>query len=739
MGWLTAYLAIEGPRQLRAETLTWHDLFGGGFVAFPWAVVGGAALTAALAVALVQAGAWLMAVIAPPPAPAPDDPDRRRVFMEFIVFAFLAGAVAIGLLTLALGLVGVGFPWSALGALIVLSLPAWALGGFAVVMALRAGARGRWRGRFMARPVPALPGAARVVVAFLMLWLAFLLLYALTPPIQSDGLRYHLAGPQEYLKAGRVLYLPAQAFTNFPFLAEMLFLLPMALGSDLAAKGAHWLFLLASGALVALLAGELGGRCGSESDRRRRGVGSALAALLFLTTPATAIVAAWAFTDLSVAAFFLAYVHALVRWTRGRERRWLVLAGIMGGGCLGVKYTMVPLVALGGPWVAAMTWVGDAGRPAESWRRGLWRLVALAAIVVLTGGAWFAKNAWFTGNPTYPMAWGVFGGSDWSAENADFYMRSALGKGYGAQIRENPAAIPGILARLPYDTAFRWRQNPHTGWQGFEDHNIGVGYLLLTPFLLAWLAWAVWRWRRDPASALVALFLIAYCVLWFGAYHSNRFLIPVLGLACACAGDLYRRLGQWQGGGLGVGRRLGRWIAMAMVVAAAHNAAWAFRWIVLEKGHPTPPMTVALGFMSREEYLLRSLPHYGLMAELSDIVGEGEGVLFIGEHRPYYCGVPMLISDWFDTPQVLTLIRETADNDALLDRLLADAVPYVFFNRLELGKYIAMPAFRERFTDGEWARFRDLLRDHPRLNRVRGGGDPLIYLSRIAPSPRDGR
>jgi hypothetical protein len=64
-------------------------------------------------------------------------------------------------------------------------------------------------------------------------------MYALTPPIQSDGLRYHLGAPQEYLKHGKIAHLPLNAFSNFPFLPEMHFLLALAAGVPETAQLMH--------------------------------------------------------------------------------------------------------------------------------------------------------------------------------------------------------------------------------------------------------------------------------------------------------------------------------------------------------------------------------------------------------------------------------------------------------------------------------------------------------------------
>ena len=76
------------------------------------------------------------------------------------------------------------------------------------------------------------------------------LLGAVVPPFEYDELEYHLGAPSEYLKAGRILFLPHNFYSNMPQLTEMLYLLAMVVRSDVAAKLLHWSFGLLSAMAV---------------------------------------------------------------------------------------------------------------------------------------------------------------------------------------------------------------------------------------------------------------------------------------------------------------------------------------------------------------------------------------------------------------------------------------------------------------------------------------------------------
>lgn len=725
LAWLGAYLFVELPKQLRGETLPLDSLFT-DYAGVPWAVIGSAIGVALMAVVFVQVGGWLTAWLRVSAIAAPDASERRLHSLEEWALSLTFGAFVVGMLTLAFGLVGVGFPWTALAATVALAWPLWIVAPFALVMAARAALKGRVSGT--SQPRPPLPStiATRGLFCATAALLGFALLYALTPAIQSDGLRYHFAAPQEYLKVGRIVYLPYQAFSNFPFLIEMLFTLALGAGGELLAKGVHWLLLVVSALWVYVIAANVLSHDDLISRRMTRG---GMAALAFVATPTVLIVGCWSFIDLGMTAFLLAFVTTLCRWTQTRSRGWLAASALMVGACLGTKYTMLPFAALGAVWVGVMSLVPTSCDPAKPLKVALRRVILFSLIAGAVGAPWYLKNLAWTGNPIYPGAWGMLGGGEWHEDNSALYGTAASGKGFTNAMRGRPVEMAKALVWTPYQTAFRWRDERGYGggWGGYENHNIGVGYLLMAPFTLGWMAWALWRWRRDPSRALLAVCALTYAGLWFFTYQSNRFLIPLLALHCVMAVDAAGRLRDWRPSGL---PSPGRWAWVGLLAATLLNACWATRWIAFDATHPSP-LPVAIGAESRDDYLSAALSHYALMSHIDELIEPGERVLFIGEHRGYHCDADYLTSDLYDTPRVLALIRETPDNDALFDRLLDEGVGYVFANDMELNLYVMTNWFRGRFSDNEWERYKTL-RVSPRLKRVEAQND-LITLARILP------
>ncbi|NQU44624.1 glycosyltransferase family 39 protein, partial [bacterium] len=370
------------------STPVWRLDLHGRWAGFPWEIVGVGTLliltTGCAAVLGERLGRLLF----------PDNGRMGRVIWgSGLVFAIL-GYVAFGL-----GVVGgLGSAQWVFGLLLVLGV---ALALFSIGTDFRRKPRPEamrsGEGSALSRPEWILI-LALAIVQFLAM------LYALTPSVQSDALRYHLAAPQEWLKAGRITYLPYEAFSNFPFLVEMLFLYGLGLGSDLLAKGMHFVFLPLSTGAVALIAHEIAGAY------RLRGIRSGvLAALAWGTLPLTIPLAGWAFIDLTVAFFTLAMVYFLIRWARSGHARHWIAAAVFGGLLCASKYTGVVFVM----WGALL--MGVWGLRMDGFRRiGLWlgRAALFGLIAAALASPWWIKNVIYTGNPVYPLAWSVFDGGE---------------------------------------------------------------------------------------------------------------------------------------------------------------------------------------------------------------------------------------------------------------------------------------------------------------------------------------
>ncbi|MGH2538570.1 MAG: glycosyltransferase family 39 protein, partial [Candidatus Promineifilaceae bacterium] len=351
-----------------------------------------------IALAGLNLGGWLLDRL----RPAGLEPAERLIFGQAL------GLGLLGLAVLGLGLVGL----LERGILLALVLVPAGLG-------LRANLA-RLRPLAAARP-------PRLLLLYGLPAGVLALALALLPPTAWDGLFYHLTGPKLYLELGAIQPAADIPHLNFPFLQEMLFLLAMSIHSDRAAVLLHFLYAPLLVGLVVLFA------------RRHFGLRNGwLAAVFLLSMPMLLSLAAWAYNDLALAFFEVGALYALLRQRQATQgapagapaagRADLILAGLLAGFGLGLKYTaVVAVVPLG---LLLLRW----GRRRPRLALGRLALFGLTAGLLLT--PWLLKNWAFTSNPVYPF---VFGGQNWDTFRAAAYAEAGTGIAYNpAGCRQGP-------------------------------------------------------------------------------------------------------------------------------------------------------------------------------------------------------------------------------------------------------------------------------------------------------------
>ncbi len=177
---------------------------------------------------------------------------------------------------------------------------------------------------------------AKLMLACILLAAALNLVGALAPPFEYDELEYHLGALADYQRAGRVVFLPHNFYSNMPQLTEMLYLLAKTTTSDIAAKLLHWLFGLLAAATVYGVAQRLWSKAAGLT-----------AAALFYCTPFLQDLGQTARIDLATAFFATLAFGALVLWMEEEEKRdllWLSALGV--GGAAATKWPAIAVVLL---------------------------------------------------------------------------------------------------------------------------------------------------------------------------------------------------------------------------------------------------------------------------------------------------------------------------------------------------------------------------------------------------------
>ena len=266
--------------------------------------------------------------------------------------------------------------------------------------------------RFVTRgeqlPYPLIPKSLAVVT--IGLFLLAMLLGSLLPPTDFDVKAYHLTGPKEYFLDGQITFLRHNVYTNFPFLTEMLCLLGMVLRQD-------WYRGALAGQAVLMGFAPLTGLALFCAGRRWFGNAAGwLAATIYLTTPWTYRLAIIAYVEGALSCYLFLALFAVLLAIEALRRdadssaanRLFLLAGLFAGSAMSCKYPGLVSVVM--PLALAIAVVAF-----KCPRSVIKPVISFFSGTALAVGPWLLKNLVMTGNPVYPLAFGLFGGRDWDA------------------------------------------------------------------------------------------------------------------------------------------------------------------------------------------------------------------------------------------------------------------------------------------------------------------------------------
>jgi hypothetical protein len=244
-----------------------------------------------------------------------------------------------------------------------------------------------------------LPLADKLLLVYVAFACALTFVLTLAPPSGNDydSLVYHLAAPQRYLQAGRIVELPYDHHSYFPFSIEMWFMLGLSLKGPVLAKLFHWMCLpLSCLALWAFGRRHLSVRTGSW------------AAALWASLPVVQLEATTAYIDVGFSLWVILAFGCAANWAQTRDHRWVWWAGTFAGFALGSKYLGALTIAFLAVYIGLVLLQRDGQKP-----RALTHILVPLSFCLLAlaiGGGWYVRNALWTGNPVFPFAYGVFGG-----------------------------------------------------------------------------------------------------------------------------------------------------------------------------------------------------------------------------------------------------------------------------------------------------------------------------------------
>ncbi len=407
----------------------------------------------------------------------------------------------------------------------------------------------------------------------------------LAQPIGQDELCYHLVQPKNYLRAHAIYEVPYSSSALWPYLMEMLFTLGLLLKGPALAKFFH--FAMTATAVSAVYC----------FTKRAAGPKAAFfAALVFLTTPAVFIQSSFAYVDNGLACYSFLAFYAFFVYSGNHRLSWSLLAGLMAGFALSVKFIglfMLPLMTLG---YFALILRASAGRRAKI----AMGLASFLGAAIFLGGLWYVRAAFLRGNPVFPFYPQFFGGNGWQIST---YV-DAHGKGQG---------VLSFLTLL-WDTAL----HP----QHFGGEHIGPFYLALVPLVFLIRPW--------PACLKYCLaFGSGYAALWFWVDPNIRFFFPALAFFSPAAGIVVAWLLDSKSK---LFRACVHGVCLLLFVVQASFAVYHFK------------DAAALWFgADRERYVDQRDRSFGAAKIINRELKAGDKLISVGEVRGYYFDAPFVI------------------------------------------------------------------------------------------------
>jgi hypothetical protein len=423
-----------------------------------------------------------------------------------------------------------------------------------------------------------------------------ILILSCVPPVSRDALIHHLAIPKLYLKHGGMYEIPQIPFSYYPMNVDLLYLIPLYLGFDIASKWIHFAFALMTGVLI------------FNYLRRAAGLAWAIfAVLFFLSIPIIVKLSITAYVDLGLVFFSTASLLLLLRWLHGGGAACLILSGL------------IPFVVLSVflPYLSSKSPSGERVPLARVvYGTGVFVLVAL-----LVFSPWMIRNYLWTENPIYPLydRWFNGPGTDTGFSMGTFAFRSIV---HGESWWE--------IVLLPVRIFF----------QG-EDGNPRYFDGRLNPFLLLFPWMALFSGLRLSATLRRELKILGfYCALvllitLFSSEMRVRYIAPIIPplviLATFGLKGVFERVASWEASAL---RIAGSGVLLLSVGAAfVCNGVYLFRQFRI-----VDPFSYLGGTLTRDAYIEKYRPEYPVMVFANRNLPPDARILFVflGE-RGYYC------------------------------------------------------------------------------------------------------
>jgi hypothetical protein len=451
-----------------------------------------------------------------------------------------------------------------------------------------------------------------IIISITMLVIVVMVMAAV-PPVSRDALTHHLAIPKLWIENGGIVALPNLVFSYYPMNLDLLYVLPMILGNDVAPKYIHFIFALATAGMVY-----------RYLQLRTSRTLSMLGVLLFLSTPVIVKLSISVYVDLGLIFFSWASIYHLLAWARTRESpKHLVFSAIFCGLGLGTKYNGMIVLILLTLFVPGVH-IRSSGSEQTSIKQTVGYSILFFVIAMAVFSPWMIRNYRLTRNPVYPMYNQLIGTQPDTSEISNMTMKPWLQR----RVIYKESALETAL--IPIRIFF----------QG-QDDNPRLFDGKLNPILCLFPLFLVFgRKESDQQLKLEQWFLVAYSMLFMliASYLVDmrvRYIAPIIPPLVVLTVLGLEKMLCWADG---IKCKHTQMFSHCLIVGSifcflSMNATYGFA--LFRSVNPLPYLS---GEMSRERYLLSKLPEYAAIQFLNKRQDEDVKVLalFVGKRRYYF-------------------------------------------------------------------------------------------------------
>lgn len=477
--------------------------------------------------------------------------------------------------------------------------------------------------------------ATWVLMAVVALFLSMDLAAAIIPPVDADSMAYHFALPKRFLAQGSISFAPQAVEAAIPLLFHMTYMQALALGGEFG-------LTLWCGASAWLLPLGL-----FATARRYLSLNQALFLMVAIKSlPAMVYGSPSGQIEVRLAALFLVAAFLTARARQEASWRMALIAGIAAGFCAGAKYSGA--VA---PVVCGLALLGDRGR--------LPSMVAFGLGALAAGAQWYGWNWLHTGDPLFPMLWGVV------PYSSDAFWNEDMQRAFRDYIGTEQGVPKSILWLFYYPLKATFDSLPI-----FESGRTGFGPLIfiLLPFAVAGMMTRRSRIGTHELTIVTAICLLGYA-LWFMGGSSQRVrhflpeLAPLLLCMAVAATAACRRVP-----------------AVSAPLAAGLGLA-----LLIQTGGMLVFSSYTLKYLTsggnRETYLEHNISAYPLVKWLNTHLNRDQKVLLSNRELIYLLDVPAFyLSSSYDGRIRLTPPMPTLDE--YLGQLWAQGVTHIVVGNL---------------------------------------------------------